>query len=76
MLIPNKYEDLSKNLFSIGLDILNIIKKQRDIYSLYKELLILRSDEYELPYNQFLLTLDFLYALNLIELKGGYIIRR
>ena len=75
MLIPHKYEDISQNILSVGLDILQILKKRRNIYNLYKELLDMRNDEYELPLNKFFLTLDFLFAIGIIDLDKESVVR-
>lgn len=75
MLIPSKYEDFSQNVLSVGLDILEILKRRKNIYSLYKELVRMRNDEYDLPLDKFLITLDFLYALGLIDLDREMVVR-
>jgi len=75
MLIPNKYENISQNILSVGLDIIKILKKRKNIYSLYKELLKIRNDEYELPLDKFFLALDFLYAVGLIDLDEEMVVR-
>ena len=75
MLIPHKYEDISQNMLSIGLDVLSILKRRRNVYNLYKELLETRNDEYELPLNKFFLTLDFLYAVGIIDLDEESVVR-
>lgn len=75
MLIPNKYEDISQNILSVGLDILQILKRRRNVYNLYKELLKMRNDEYELPLNKFFLTLDFLFTIGIIDLDEESVVR-
>lgn len=75
MLIPSKYENFSQNILSIGLDVMKILKRKKNIYILYKELLEVRDDEYELPLNKFLLTLDFLYAVGLIHIDEKNLVR-
>jgi hypothetical protein len=75
MLIPHKYEDISQNLLSVGLDILKILKRRKNVYNLYKELLEMRNDEYELPLNKFFLALDFLYAVGIIDLDEESVVR-
>jgi len=75
MLIPHKYEDISQNMLSVGLDILHILERRRNIYNLYKELVRTRDDEYELSLNKFFLTLDFLYAVGIIDLDKECVVR-
>jgi len=75
MLIPHKYEDISQNMLSVGLDILQVLKRRRNVYNLYKELVKMRDDEYELPLNRFLLTLDFLYAVGIIDFDEESVVR-
>ncbi|MGC1119988.1 MAG: ABC-three component system middle component 6 [Candidatus Methanofastidiosia archaeon] len=75
MLIPHKYEDISQNMLSVGLDILKILKRRRNVYNLYKKLLEMRNDEYELSLNKFFLTLDFLYAVGIIDFDEESVVR-
>lgn len=76
MLVPNKYEDVSKNILSLGLDVLRVLKLRKNVYDLYQSLLRERNDTYQISFNKFLLTLDFLYSLDLITLKDGDVIRK
>ncbi|MGD2247928.1 MAG: hypothetical protein PVF58_05945 [Candidatus Methanofastidiosia archaeon] len=75
MLIPHKYEGISQNMLSVGLDILKILRRRRNVYNLYKELIQMRNDEFELSLNKFFLTLDFLYAAGIITLDGESVVR-
>jgi hypothetical protein len=71
MIVPNKYENLSQNIFEIGKDIVMILKKSNyDIYSLYKNLLQKRKDEFETSLNKFLISLDLLYCFDVIHIRG------
>ena len=69
MLLPNKYEDVSKNLLSIGSEIIVLLKTKRDIYGLYQKLKNKRNDKYALSFESYLLALDFLYAIGKIKLE-------
>ena len=75
MLIPNKYADISKNTLSIGLSILKFMKKTHNLYELYKEIIKNREDFYTLSFEQYLITLDFLYTLGKIDISGEDIVR-
>ena len=75
MLIPHKYEDISQNMLSVGLDILRILKRRRNVYNLYKEVVEMRNDEYELPLNKFFFALDFLYAVGIIDFDEERVVR-
>ncbi len=69
MIVPTKYEDIKKNYLTIGKEILLLSKKKINVYELYKKLLNNRTDEFELSFNRYLLTLDFLYSLELIDMN-------
>ena len=71
MLIPNKYEDLSHSVLAVGSEITTLLNQRRDIYRLYKLLLKKQNADYELSFDRYLLILDFLYAINIINLQGG-----
>ena len=74
MLVPNKYKNPSQNVFSVGKNIFEIAKtKELEVYNLYKKVVALRSEEFEINLPLFLFSLDFLYSLGVIELKGGVI---
>ncbi len=74
MLVPNKYETLSQSILNIGKETVDIIKdKEVNIYALYKLLIEKNKQEFEVSLDKFFYTLDFLYALNLINLKEGRI---
>jgi hypothetical protein len=77
MIIPNKYKNTSQNIFSLGKNILEILdKRDREIYNLYKDVIEKRIDEFEVDLKLFFFSLDFLYTLELIDLKEGRIIRK
>ncbi|MFC1691833.1 ABC-three component system middle component 6 [Nanoarchaeota archaeon] len=76
MLVPNKYEDVSKNLLSIGAEIIKSLRGRRNIYMLYKKVTLARGDEYRLSFDKYLLALDFLYAMGKIELDDEDIVRK
>lgn len=76
MLVPNKYEDISKNLLTIGADIIKTIRGRRNIYTLYKKVIETRNDEFQIPFDTFLLALDFLYAVGKIDIDGKDVIRK
>ncbi len=69
MLLPNKYEDLSRNLLSIGMDIVKLLRVKRNIYDLYIKLKNKRNDTYSISFQTYLLALDFLYAIGKIKLE-------
>jgi len=77
MIIPNKYKDVSQNIFSLGKNILEILdKRDSSIYDLYKIVIEKRGDEFYADLKLFFFSLDFLYALGLIEINGGIIFKK
>ena len=75
MLIPSKYEDISKNLLSVGVDIFKCMGRKKNLYLLYKKVIELRNDEYPITFNQYLLSLDFLYSIGKIDIENKEIIK-
>lgn len=76
MLVPSKYEDVSKNLLTIGAEIIKSIRGRRNIYMLYKKVTAARGDEYQISFDKYLLALDFLYAMGKIDIDAEDIIRK
>lgn len=70
MIIPNKYKNLSQNIFGLGKDVIEILNKQDlDIYHLYKKVLERRMDDFDIELSLFFFSLDFLYTLGIINMK-------
>jgi len=51
------------------------MKKKHNLYELYTEVVQNRKDFYQLSFEQYLITLDFLYAINKIDLKEENLIK-
>ncbi len=75
MIIPNKYENISQNILELGKDLLTLLSRRKNIYDLYKELIIHRNENYEVPFSKYLIALDFLYALGKIDIEDENVVR-
>jgi len=78
MLLPTKHLKFERSLLKNGEFILLHIKDPKTISSLWYEIKKPKmTDEKYIPqnYDWFILTLDFLYALNVIEIENGMIRR-
>lgn len=80
MILPSKHLPQDRALLSVGAETLTLLMRPRTVSSLWEELN--RSDvtQTEMPrritYDWFLLALNLLYALGIIELEGGLVARR
>lgn len=69
MILPNKNIILSNSLLGLGVIVLNCLKNKESISSLW---LKVRGEKIN-SFEKFILTLDFLYILKLVELNDGLI---
>ncbi|MBM7408763.1 ABC-three component system middle component 6 [Methanococcus maripaludis] len=72
MILPNKVMNLKYSLLGKGIIILNSVRKPRTVSSLWD---IVKMTEEINTFDKFILTLDFLYILGLINSKNGLIMR-
>ena len=76
MLIPNKYEDTSKNLLAVAGQVITSVRGRKNLYSLYKKVIEQRKDEYPITFSKYLLALDFLYAIGKIDIEDKDVIKK
>lgn len=70
MILPNKNIILQYSILGSGANILKELKKSETVSSLWEKL----KEKKELQsFEKFILTLDFLFAVNIIELNDGLI---
>ncbi|MBM7408762.1 ABC-three component system middle component 6 [Methanococcus maripaludis] len=72
MILPNKVMNLKYSLLGKGAIILSNLRKPRTVSSLWD---IVKMTEEINTFDKFILTLDFLYILGLINSKNGLIMR-
>ena len=77
MILPTKHLREERALITIGAEIIPLLRKPRSFNSLWsafksEKTLVARS----LPYDWFVLALDFLYAVDAIEASDGLFRRR
>ena len=70
MIVPNKNIRLQNSLLGMGAQILPQLNTTQTFSSLWERM---KSSKEINSYDKFVLTLDLLYMLNLIELKDGII---
>ncbi|MCK4762471.1 MAG: hypothetical protein KAW12_09760 [Candidatus Aminicenantes bacterium] len=72
MILPDKNILLSNSLLGMGTDLLDRLKSPQTVSSLWQKA---RKDSDINAYEKYILTLDFLFILNLIELHEGLLRR-
>ena len=79
MILPTKGIHADRALLSIGADILRLLDEPKTVSRLWDEARSARSTRVASPtlsFDWFVLALDLLYALGIVELEQGRIIRR
>ena len=80
MILPTKHMPVDKALLSVGSKILKHLDRQKTISALWEETIVEYSNKQngnpEINYDWFVLALDFLYAIDTIEIKNGLLCRR
>jgi hypothetical protein len=80
MILPSKHLPQDRALLTVGGSILTFLTHPKTMSALWEELT--RNDEItvkpprRVTYDWFLLALDLLYALGIVELKNGLVARR
>jgi hypothetical protein len=70
MILPDKNILLQYSILGSGANILKVLNKPETVSSLWEKL----KNEREIQsFEKFVLTLDFLYAMNIVELSNGLI---
>jgi len=70
MILPNKSTSFTKSILGIGSKILLLIDESHSISSLWQSV---KYNYKNISYQKFILTLDLLYALDLIQYQEGMI---
>ncbi len=70
MILPDKNILLQYSILGSGANILKVLSKPETISSLWEKL---KNKKEIQSFEKFVLTLDFLYAMNLIDLNNGLI---
>jgi hypothetical protein len=77
MILPTKHLREQRALITIGAEIITLLRKPRTVNSLWNAIKAEKSQEKRsIPYDWFVLTLDFLYAIDAIDMGDGLIRRR
>lgn len=74
MILPTKGLGPDRCLFGVGGEVLRRLDRPRTVGQLW-ELMAAENRHYNLTWSWFVLSLDFLFALGLIRLQGGRLIR-
>jgi hypothetical protein len=72
MILPTKHIDILDSLIGVGSILLHKLTQEYTVSSLWDEV---RHNEHVATYERYILTLDLLYLLGLIELRNGKLIR-
>ncbi len=72
MILPDKNIKLEYSLLNCGAILLQEISMPQTLSLLWEKV---KNNEVIINYEKFLLTLDFLYAINAVSLKDGLIVR-
>jgi hypothetical protein len=78
MILPTKYLTEDRALLWVGAEILSLLTEPKTVSRLWDELKKARSERLQSPsitYDWFVLALDLLYSVNIIDLKRGRIWR-
>jgi hypothetical protein len=67
MIAPNKYVQTAHTILGQAAEILTLRKGETSVSSLWDEV----RSKGGLPYERFILSLDFLYSMGLVDLRDG-----
>jgi ABC-3C biological conflict system middle component len=79
MILPTKGINADRALLSVGADILRLLDEPKTVSRLWDEARltrIMRKTSATLSFDWFVLALDLLYALGIVELEQGRLVRR
>jgi len=72
MILPNKYINEKNSLIGVGALLIQHITSGIKIYALWD---MIKNEEHVGTYERFILSLDFLYLIGLVDFKENCIIR-
>jgi hypothetical protein len=73
MILPTKHIKTSQSIIGLGAEILRILGDEQTLTRLWENM---RLRNEKVTFERFILTLDFLYLLGCIDLKGGLLHRK
>lgn len=73
MILPDKYVHLGDSLLGAGFVVLKFIREPLSLSQLWKKVC---HHENIQNFNRFILTLDFLYTVEIITIENGFLKRR
>lgn len=76
MILPTKGVDPSKALLSIGAGILRGLDEPKTVSRLWGDLRKENAETLQITFDWFVLALDLLYALGVVEYVAGRVVRR
>ncbi len=78
MILPSRGLSQDRALLTIGAEVLHILSEPRTVSRTWEELRRAHKKKGigQLPYDWFILALDFLYSINAIVYEGGMLKRR
>ncbi len=80
MILPTKHIPQDRALLTIGSHLLNKLGRQKTISALWEETIAEYNNDHNanpgLSYDWFILALDLLYAIGVIEINDGLLCRR
>ena len=72
MILPTKHIPTERSLLGVGAEILDELNEPKTVSALWNDIQNRRGDlANRLPFDWFVLSLNFLYSLDVIELKRG-----
>ena len=81
MILPSKHLPQDRALLTVGARILSFLTRPMTVSAIWEELnfpaeTLTLSNHKRISYEWYLLALDLLYALDVIDLKSGLVVRR
>ena len=79
MILPTKHISVEQSLYGIGAELLELHKSPMTVSALWNAIRDCRNNDNskaQIDYKWFVLALDFLFVIGLVENKRGLIVRR
>lgn len=75
MILPSKHLGADRALLTVGAELLALLREPKTVSRLWTELKHERADAVPILYDWFILALDMLFALGLIDFERGRVAR-
>lgn len=75
MILPTKYLDTDRSLLNLSAEVMELLGQGLPVSKLWEEFQTTRQGKPMVTYEWFVLTLDLLYCLGMVEYRKGKIIR-